>query len=60
MKAKVIYSIPVYVDEIDLEDYGHDSETTFEQLSEEDQNIITDQLRSEIIVNASVETIEQF
>lgn len=58
MKVQVKFSVPVSIDVIDLADYGYDNETRFEDLSEDEQNEITDSLRDGMIVNASCKTIE--
>lgn len=58
MKCRIKYSLPVYIDIIDLTDYGHDENVKFEDLTEDEQNEITDNLRDEVIVNAIVETID--
>lgn len=56
MKARVELSF-FSVSEIDLEDYGHDEETRFEDLTEDQQNEITDSLRDETIISCNIETI---
>lgn len=45
------------VSEIDLEDYGLSENEKFEDLSEDQQNEITDSLRNEAIVSCNIETI---
>lgn len=56
MKARVELSF-FSVSEIDLEDYGHNEEIRFEDLTEDQQNEITDSLRNEAIVSCNIETI---
>ena len=51
--AKLTYSSNF---EIDLTDYGHDEETTFEQLTEDEKNEIYDHLREDAVVNVDVIT----
>ena len=57
MKADVRISY-TSVHEIDLEDYGHEAHVCFEDLTEDEQNEITDHLREDIIPNVIVETIK--
>lgn len=59
MKATIKYSLSKLEEQIDLTDYGHDENTRFEDLSEEEQNEILDPLRMGNIANASVRTIEE-
>lgn len=57
MKAevKVTYSSNF---EIDLEDYGHDPETRYEDLSVEQKNEICDHIREDAIPFVDVNTID--
>jgi len=57
MKAYVRISY-TSVHEIDLEDYGHEPHVCFEDLTDDEQNEITDHLREDIIPNVIVETIK--
>lgn len=43
--------------EIDLSDYGHSKNQKFEELTQEEQNEITDSLRSEVVVDCEIKTI---
>lgn len=42
--------------EIDLEDYGHDENVKFEDLTEEQKNEIYDHLREEAVVSVDIVT----
>lgn len=59
MKARVKLHYTEYT-EIDLEDYGHNEDTRYEDLNEDDQAEILDHLRSEVVVFVDVETIKDY
>jgi hypothetical protein len=45
---------------IDLTDYGYDEDVKWSDLSEDDQNVITDALRDENIASLSVEEMDEY
>lgn len=59
MKAIVKYKVNIITEEIDLEDYGHDEDVRFEDLTEDEQNHITDSLIIQNYIQAYVETIDK-
>jgi hypothetical protein len=58
MKANVKFSLNVFDQEIDLEYYGHGSETTWDDLTEDQQHEIEDSLREENMIIVSIENIQ--
>ena len=59
MKVKITYKIVSSHEEIDLEDYGHEEDVKWSDLSQEEKNEITDSLSEESHVIASGEDCQQ-
>ncbi len=55
MEARVTYSLVKSKEVINLEEYGHDEDTEWSDLSEDEQNEIRDALREEFLVYVEVE-----
>jgi len=55
MKALVKYSLAEYRETIDLEDYGHEPDVKWEDLTQEDKNEIHDTLSEQQQVGVSIE-----
>ena len=53
MKVEITYSLPSHKEVIDLEDYEHDPETLWQDLTEDEQHKIEDELREDIIIGVS-------
>lgn len=56
-KINIKYTVPTPEETIDLCDYGHEEETQWSDLSEDERNEILDPLRESQILNVEV-TIE--
>ncbi len=56
-KVKVEFSLYSYHDYIDLEDYGHEDKK-WSDLSEEEQDYITDCIRLDKMISLSFEDLE--
>ena len=50
MKAEMIFSISTHRQVIDLEDYGHESDVSWNELNEEEKNEIRDSLTEQMII----------
>ena len=53
MKAEMKFSIDKEKEIIDLEDYGHEPDVTWEDLDEDDKNEIRDSLTEQMIIKCS-------
>jgi hypothetical protein len=59
MKVKIRLTLNVN-QVLDLTDYGYDEDVKWSDLSEDDQNEITDALRDENVANLSVEEMDEY
>lgn len=60
MKAIVKYTLSSYSETIDLEDYGHDEDRTWDDLTRDEQIEIEDSLREEKVVHVSIEDEDEY
>lgn len=59
MKAKLTFRIDKNNEIIDLEDFGHDENTRWDDLSENEQNEIRDNVTEQMVIQTSGESCDE-